>query len=219
MVVYGGNQGSRLSTNALIIKDTRAGSWIDGFSANNPCILIDADNGGGNAKSTGIVLFYDTTGAGKWYVIGWYYPGLWTFSNSTTGVGDINGFHPIKDYVTPALEERKICVVPDITGSRFYTLPTGTATNPQVIILKAKNIGASDNRGIRYSTQNGNVGAVANDNKINTSTVSIQYGTGGTDGGATNAKSSYSCVWFVSEQVSGEAFLRYYPVIGYVPNP
>jgi hypothetical protein len=217
MVVYGGNQGTRKSTNALIIKDIRAGSWIDGFSANNPCILVDEDNDGGNAKSTGIVLFYDTTGAGKWYVIGWYYPTIWTFGNvegSGPGAyGAIAGFWPMKDLATPAGEERKICVVPDIDGARFFTLPTSTATNPQVIIFKAKNIPTiNDTRGIRYSTQ---YFSTTNSNRINSATISIKYGSPD----SSNATSKYSCVWFVSEQVSGEAFLRYYPVVGYVPFP
>jgi hypothetical protein len=217
IIVYGGNQGSRASTNALIIKDTRAGSWIDGFSANNPCILIDGDNGGGNAKSSGIVLFYDTTGAGKWYVIGWYYPTIWTFGNvEGTGpgaYGAIAGFWPMKDLDTPAGQERKICVVPDIDGARFFTLPTSTATNPQVIIFKAKNIPTiNDTRGIRYSTQ---YFSTTNSNRINTDSISIKYGSPD----SSNANSKYSCVWFVSEQVSGETFLRYYPVVGYVPFP
>ena len=221
MIVYGGNQGTRASGNALIIKDTRGGSWIDGFSANNPCILIDGDNGT-NAKSSGIVLFYDTTGSGKWYVIGWYYPYQWTWGNSSTAgtYGDIQGYHAMKDLATPAGQERKICVAPDIVGARFYILPTSTATNPQVIIFKAKNInvvpgatdGREDVRGLRYSTQNS---STINNNRINTNTISIKYGS--TD--SNHATSKYSCVWFVSEQVTGESFLRYYPVIAYVPNP
>ena len=223
MIVYGGNQGTRVTGNALIIKDTRGGSWIDGFSANNPCILTNGDDTGGNAKSTGIVLFYDTTGAGKWYVIGWYYPYRWTWGNSSTtptGYGDIQGYHAMKDLATPAGQERKICVTPDIVGARFYILPTSTATNPQVIIFKARNItvvpgatdGREDVRGLRYSTQNS---STINNNRINTNTISIKYGS--TD--SNHATSKYSCVWFVSEQVTGESFLRYYPVIAYVPNP
>jgi hypothetical protein len=315
MIVYGGNQGTRSTGNALIIKDTRVGSWIDGFSSNNPCILINGDSAGGNAKSTGIVLFYDTTGAGKWYVIGWYYPLNWTWGNSSTTAtyGDIQGYHAMKDMATPAGEERKICVISDIGGARFYTLPTTTANNPQVIILKASNIGtypawntaisyphnaivafggqnwrsqisnntrnapgtllanwvandfypvgsvryylptnkayitivsvfadptpppnnttnfaefqtgssgsnvwdpvgAPDSRGLRYSTQ---LSVTTNNNKINTGTISIKYGSSD----SSNNTSKYSCIWFVSEQVTGEAFLRYYPVVGYVPFP
>lgn len=225
IVAYGGSGSPRLKTNSLIIHDIRSTSYIDGFSPNHPYIHIDADNGGGNAKNSGIILFYDATGSGKWYVIGWFYPGLWTFSNLTAAVGDINGYHSIKDVVTPAGEERKICVVPDIAGARFYTLPLETATNPQVIIFKAKDIGSGDNRGIRYSTLRvigfGPAPTFTpiidsrDDNRINTDTISIQYGSGG----ATNARSKYSCVWFISQKKSGEDFLRYYPVVGYVPNP
>jgi hypothetical protein len=205
----------------LIIHDIRSPSFfIDGFTSNHPYIHIDADNDGGNAKNSGIVLFYDSSGSGKWYVIGWFYPGTWTFSNASAAIGDIRGFHAMKDMATPAGQERKICVVPDLVGARFYTLPTSTATNPQVIIFKAKNItvvpgandGREDTRGLRYSTQ---LGDTTNSNRINTSTISIQYG----PSGSSFATSKYSCVWFISQQKSGEEFLRYYPVVGYVPFP
>lgn len=222
MIVYGGDQGTRATGNALIIKDTRGGSWIDGFLSNNPCILTNGDDTGGNAKSSGIVLFYDTTGSGKWYVIGWYYPYQWTWGNSSTAgtYGDIQGYHAMRNLATPAGEERKICVLQDIVGARFFTLPTSTAANPQVIIFKAKNItivpGASDHtgdtRGLRYSTQ---YSSTPNSNRINTNTISIKYGSSDSN----HATSKYSCVWFISEQVTGQSFLRYYPVIAYVPNP
>jgi hypothetical protein len=196
----------------LIIKDSRSGSFIDGFAAEDPFILIDGDNTDENAKSSGIVLIYDHNFAQKWYVVGWYYPYQWTWGNSTTtptGYGSIQGDAIMKDIVTPAGEERKILVAPDLNEARFYTLPLSTASNPQVIILKARDI-TGINLGLRYTTQDsGNT----NDNKINTGTISIKYGSPD----SSSATSKYSCVWFVSEQVNGESFLSYYPVIAYVP--
>jgi len=214
MVVYGGNVGTRESSNPLLIKDMRSGSFIDGFSSGSPVIYSSGDSTEGNAKSTGIVLFYDITGAGKWYVIGWYYPLNWTWGNSPTtpsGYGSIQGDATMKDSVTPAGQERKVLVTPDLNVAKFYTLPLETASNPQVIIFKARDI-TGTNLGLRYSTQSG---GTTNSNRINENTISIKYGP--TDSSSSTSK--YSCVWFVSEQVSGQTYLRYYPVIAYVPNP
>jgi hypothetical protein len=202
MIVYKGLNGFPDSSNPLIIDDIRSGRFIDGFSANNPYIYIA--NSSGYTDTSAIVLFYDNTVTpGKWYVVGWFFSLNCKFV--TTKIGQT----PMADPVVPAAQARRILMMPLSSSSdMFYTLPKQTESHPQVIICKARLIDGS----LSFCTRDGSTTSSSDEfaSLIGNDSRSITYD-------SADVSSSYSCVWFVSQEGAGFGSI-YYPVIAYIPG-
>jgi hypothetical protein len=196
----GGTDASLGVVNALQIRHP-IGWTIDGYTgANSPYILCHS-----NVTSTGIVLFRNTTttanpsGNGKWYIIGSYNTSEWTWSTEP-------GWNPTADVPT---NRQRFILFPSISW-QYMTLPMFSPHAPQLLVYKVQavyNQANGQDEPVVSGGQIGNDPSPMGNNFLNeTQRGIIRY-----------SPSEYVCVWFVSEQRSGESFLRYYPIMSYIP--
>jgi hypothetical protein len=196
----GDTNASRDANNALQIRPP-SGGRIDGYEA-FPYIFCDS-----NVKSTGIVLFRNTyieasnpNGNDKWYIIGWYNTSEWTW---TTGP---SGWHYTYDVPT---NRQRFILFPSISW-QYMTLPMFTPHVPQLLVYKVQavyNQANGQDEPVIIGGQIGNNPDTMGNNFLNeTQRGIIRY-----------APSEYVCVWFISEQRAGESFIRYYPIMSYIP--
>jgi hypothetical protein len=196
VVAYVGSTsgGGRQSGNALSFVSPTSNTNIDGnpgyTAANRPAILTNVPQ-----ASTGIVFIADVSPIGladtTWYIAGYFNSPSWQFNDPD------GGYWPI-----PSVPRQALFIIAPGTN-RFYSLPNDSVVPRLFSIIKTQTV---INNGVRFSANSG-VG-VNGPNKINDTTSRIYY-----VGNQTN-----SCIWFMSEQRSGENFLRYYPILAYTPN-
>lgn len=205
IVAYvGSNASSRGGGNALILCNQNVdGVFATESSGGNYYIVTDA----GNTKSSGIILITDNqTG---WYIAGWMYGDTWNWTDPDGGYWPINE----PNYQQTCIINSK--TLPSDTGTnKFYSLPTNVVSSPRFMIIKTTTVQSSGVRFSSYTQQStpgtppGQGGNTSTPNVINDSTYRLYYA-----GNQTN-----SCLWLMSQQITGETINRYYPLIGYTPN-
>jgi len=202
IIAYVGDANASRDVNNALEIIPPGGGRIDGYASGNyPFIVCDS-----NVKSTGVVLFRNTytaanpSGNDKWYIIGTYNTSEWTWITGPSG------WHDTADVPT---NRQRFILFPSLSW-QYMTLPRFSPHAPQLLVYKVQAV---------YNQANGQdepviIGGQIGDDPI---TMGNNFLNETQRGIIRYSPSEYVCVWFVSEQRSGESFIRYYPIMSYIP--